>query len=529
MGLTPPFLLSDADEIDTEPAQRKRAKPGKMARAFIRLAPYFGAAGTLVIVVLLLGTMYLTRLDLQWVTFLSGILMAAVLAMATRSARADWMIARRTAQLSSVKEKLGRETRLRLRADHALASKDVKSGYDSIPVMLVHIDMEQRITSHNRDFRQWLDRAANQIDGYPLREVFGNEAYAEIEGDLMAAFAGNNIHAVRPEARLNGGVFRLLAQYLPQFGDAGQVQGVFMMLTDITIPQDALVAAANLPPPGAMQSATAARSAEQRMYVSTMAEELTGWDDSAVRLNAAIDQDEFCLYCQTIIALAPVSKPKPFHEILLRLTGEENGLMPPGSFLPIAEQHGLLPDLDRWVVRNLLDWVLADASRRRAGYSINVAAETILDPDFPQYVREQLLTHGIPGSIICFEFTETAAMQWPKEAARFIAQLKGAGCRFALSGFGRNIVSFELLKQLPVDWLKIDSSMILNLLRNPVDLARVKAINQVAHTMRIRTIAECVEDDETIARLRELGVDFAQGFGISRPQPLRELTLAAPQ
>ena len=530
VSLDTPFLLQDADEIDMDTVQRKKARAGKIARVFIMMAPYCGAAGTLIIVVLLLGTMYLTRLDLQWVTFLSGVLMAAILAMATRSARADWMIARRTAQLSSVKEKLARETRLRLRADQALSlvSKDIKSSYDSIPAMLVHIDMEQRVTSHNHSFRQWLGLATNQIDGHLLREVLGIQSYAEIEGDLMAAFAGNNIHAERSKVQSNGAVLRLLAQYLPQFGDVGQMQGVFMMLTDITGPKDALVAAANLTRPGAIQNAAVARSAEQRMYVSAMSEELTGWDDSAARIRTAIDKDEFCLFCQTIIALAPGPTPKPFHEILLRLTEEEKGLMPPGSFLPIAEQHGLLPELDRWVVRSLLDWISADDSRLHAGFSVNVAAETIIDTDFPQYVREKLQSHGISGSTICFEFTETAASQWPKESVRFITQLKMGGCQFALTGFGRNIVSFELLKQLPVDWLKIDSSMILNLLRNPVDLARVKAINEVAHKMRIRTIAECVEDDATIAKLRELRIDFAQGFGISRPKPLFDLTLAAP-
>ena len=257
--------------------------------------------------------------------------------------------------------------------------------------------------------------------------------------------------------------------------------------------------------------------------VDAIADESSDWNDPAARLRAALDNDEFCLYCQSIVPTALTSKALPFYEVLLRLKEEEQNLIQPGSFLPFAEEHGMIPALDRWVVRHLLKWAGNTPTRQRAIYSVNISGLTIGDPDFPGYVREQLRLHPLHGNHLCFEFSEIDALAHQSEAGNLIGKLKPLGCLFAMSGIGSNPLSFDLLQGVPVDYLKISGDIILNILRNPADLAKVRAINRAAHSKGIGTIAEFVESAQTLAKLRELEVDLAQGFGISRPRPLEEL------
>ncbi|MBI2316517.1 MAG: EAL domain-containing protein [Betaproteobacteria bacterium] len=261
------------------------------------------------------------------------------------------------------------------------------------------------------------------------------------------------------------------------------------------------------PHAAAVPQGAAAAQAEQSLYVESIAEQLTGWTSAADRLNAALQNDEFCLF---------------------GLIEEEQNLMPPGAFLSLAEEYGLMPSLDRWVVRNVIAW---QAKRRRADPDrtamlccINLSAATIADPDFAAHVREQLSIADFSGASLCFELGEGDVAAHAGAAARQSALLKEAGCRIALSGFGHNTVSLEVLKNLPVDYIKIDGTVVLNILRDQVELAKATAINRVAHAVGIKTIAEFVESDQILARLREIGIDYAQGFGISRPLPLNEIT-----
>ena len=156
-------------------------------------------------------------------------------------------------------------------------------------------------------------------------------------------------------------------------------------------------------------------------------------------------------------------------------------------------------------------------------YFINISGATIVDPGFPEFLRLTLLEYGIPGAALCFEIPDSELASRTADVAEFSRQVRQCGCRVALSGFGRDRISFELLHGLQAEFLKIDGSIILDILRDRVDLAKVTAINRVAKTIGMKTIAEFVESDEIVAKLRELTVDFAQGFGISRPRPLVEL------
>ena len=248
------------------------------------------------------------------------------------------------------------------------------------------------------------------------------------------------------------------------------------------------------------------------------------------RIRQALEEDRFVLYSQAILALAPTIDPKSHCEILLRLRDENDQIVPPIAFIPAAERYGLMPAIDRWVIRNALA-LHAERARRGAGdelYAINLSGTSIGDVDFLPFVREQFLLTGVPPQNICFEITETAAIANLAKAGALIRTLRDLGCRIALDDFGSGMSSFSYLKHLPVDYLKIDGSFVKDMAKNPIDHAMVEAINRVGQVMHIETIAEFVESEETLQRLKLMGVDFAQGYAIGKPVPhLASISVAA--
>jgi EAL domain-containing protein (putative c-di-GMP-specific phosphodiesterase class I) len=181
-----------------------------------------------------------------------------------------------------------------------------------------------------------------------------------------------------------------------------------------------------------------------------------------------------------------------------------------------------MPMIDRWVVSNAFARVAerrAKGAQPLATCAINLSGMSFSDDTFPEYVREQIGLHGIAPKTVCFEVTETSAIADLEQARRFIGALKGLGCRFSLDDFGTGMSSFSYLKNLPVDYLKIDGSFVRDMLTNRVDRAMVEMISHVSQVMGKSTIAECVEDAATLAVLQKMGIDYAQGFVIATPQP----------
>jgi EAL domain-containing protein (putative c-di-GMP-specific phosphodiesterase class I) len=473
--------------------------------------PFAGVAGMVVMGILLATTVFLTIFDLPWIAFLTGILCAAAIGLVSRLAYTE-------SALAEVRE-------------------DIRYTDDELPIMILYVATDGTVRFHNQAFRYWLRARRDSINGRQLRNVVGLTTYGQLKAGLDSALSGQARNETRIHEGLGGPYSRLFTLYLPHVGGKGEIAGAFVLQADVALlgtrsdsPKAPAVAAppAKVPDdaPEALLSSPPASNgaeAERRIFVNTMTEELTDWKNSGDRLRAALDNDEFCLYCQAIRPVAAQASA-PFHELLLRLREEEEGLMPPGAFLPLAEEYGLLPDLDRWVVRNLLDWACPSPDRLAGTYSINVSGPTISNADFPEYVVDELKRRGVRGSLLCIEIREADALARRSDARRLITVLAEAGCATTLCGFGQNAVSYSLLKFLKVDYLKIDGDIILGLQRNPVDLIKLKAITRVARATNRRTIAEFVENDETLATLREFGVDFAQGFGISRPVPLSTLS-----
>ncbi len=250
------------------------------------------------------------------------------------------------------------------------------------------------------------------------------------------------------------------------------------------------------------------------------------------RIHRAFEENRFQLYSQVIVPLNPVNGVPGAHvELLVRMLDEEDNLVLPMTFIPAAERYNLMPSLDRWVVRTAFAHYARLHPAHQAGveqantrWTINLSGTSLSDEHFPQYVQEQFLLFAVPYGAICFEITETAAISNLGKAVHFIQELRKLGCRFSLDDFGIGLSSFAYLKHLPVDYLKIDGSFIKDMAHDPIDRAMVEAINNIGHVMGIQTIAEFVENNETLAMLRQIGVDYVQGYGIAKPQPFDVIT-----
>jgi diguanylate cyclase (GGDEF)-like protein/PAS domain S-box-containing protein len=239
-----------------------------------------------------------------------------------------------------------------------------------------------------------------------------------------------------------------------------------------------------------------------------------------LRLNSAMEEDRLVLYFQKIVRMAAVTTID--YEILLRLRDEQGRLVPPQAFIPAAERYHLMPSIDRWVFRHVMEWLACDVENAEGVQTlfINLSGQSLNDEKFLPFVVEQLRLYPLAAQKVGFEITETAAIANLARAVRFISTLKTLGCRFALDDFGSGMSSFAYLKNLRVDKVKIDGIFVRDMLNDNVDLAMVEAINHIGHVMGIETVAEFVENEEILAKIRELGVDYGQGYGIHRPEAL---------
>jgi EAL domain-containing protein (putative c-di-GMP-specific phosphodiesterase class I) len=231
------------------------------------------------------------------------------------------------------------------------------------------------------------------------------------------------------------------------------------------------------------------------------------------------------LYYQPIVPVDQRQIEGLHMELLLRMEDRDGNIILPGAFLPAAERYNLMPHLDRWVTQTAFEWLAQNPDRLRELKlcTINLSGHSLGEGEFRQFVVEQLQKTGVSADKICFEITETAAIGNLMKATRFMSILRNLGCRFSLDDFGSGMASFAYLKSLPVDYLKIDGLFVRDIMDDSIDYAMVKSINELGHVMGKLTVAEFVEKESILWKLREIGVDYAQGFGIARPRPLIEM------
>jgi EAL domain-containing protein (putative c-di-GMP-specific phosphodiesterase class I) len=252
------------------------------------------------------------------------------------------------------------------------------------------------------------------------------------------------------------------------------------------------------------------------------------------QINQAFELGSFLLYRQKIIPLGGAENSAPHYEILVRMVDRAGDLIPPSGFMAAAERFNLLSSIERWVITSLVEFLhrqfkggeltREQVTLSNAFYAVNLSAASISDASFPEFVRGLLTRFELPRGLLCFEVTETTAISNLTKAAQLMHELQGLGCRFALDDFGIGMSSFAYLKYLPVDYIKIDGVFVRDMATDQMDYAIVEAINRIAHILGLKTVAEFVEDEATLARLRTLGVDYAQGYYIAKPEALVQTT-----
>ncbi len=251
--------------------------------------------------------------------------------------------------------------------------------------------------------------------------------------------------------------------------------------------------------------------------------------DFVHRIKKALTEDRFVLYAQPIKPLNADRNEQTHLEILIRMIDETGNILRPVEFIPAAERYQLMPAVDRWVIDNALSFIRDVGGDKQGGnvFAINLSGQSVGDEKFLDFVVELLDNSEIDPACICFEITETATVTNFEKAIHLIQVLRAKGCRFAIDDFGSGVSSFSYLKQLPVDYLKIDGSFVRSIVSDSKDHAMVDAINKLGHQMGMKTMAEFVEDELIWDKLKAMGADFGQGYGIARPRPLSEFFLDA--
>jgi diguanylate cyclase (GGDEF)-like protein/PAS domain S-box-containing protein len=346
-----------------------------------------------------------------------------------------------------------------------------------------------------------------------------SDALARLGGDEFAVL----LHASEPQAAhdLAEDLVRIIRRHRFILGGQGTRVSAsigFAPLGDDQASGGELLAQADL----AMYAAKEAGRDRVAEFTREGQEQLDAGRTWSDRIRHALEQDLLVLHWQPILDLRTQEVSQ--YELLLRMQAEDGRLVPPGAFLATAERFGLIQQIDRWVVRQAVRLVAAhERAGRQLLIEVNLSGKSMNDRDLLPLIEEELSRTPIEPSSLIFEVTETAAVADIDQARRFAQSLTDLGCRFALDDFGAGFASFYYLKHLPIAYLKIDGDFIRDLPRTPIDQLVVKALVQISQGLGIKTIAEFVEDQETLAFLENYGVDYAQGYHIGRPTPIPEI------
>ncbi len=248
--------------------------------------------------------------------------------------------------------------------------------------------------------------------------------------------------------------------------------------------------------------------------------------DGTFVVTKMLEGDRLQLQAQRVEPIADDADGKPHYEILLGVRNSTDDVVPPDHFMRAAERSNQLTQVDRWIIRTALQWMAKNKRRllKLGGFAINLSGLSLNDDSFTKFVMDQFMETKVPPGKVLFEVTETAAIDKLSTAEEFLRTMKDFGCRFSLDEFGTGQSSYEYLRRLPVDYVKIDSMFVKELGTNPNDYAMVKSITEIGHSMGLKTIAEFVEDQATLHKLKEIGVDYAQGQAVGKPMLLQELS-----
>ena len=398
-------------------------------------------------------------------------------------------------------------------------------GAPSLPRALCYIDVDQFKIINSTCGHAAGDRLLRHLAVLIQNKLGEGPLLARIGGDEFAALftgeTGDRVLAICED--LQQVVRNFLFTWLDQSFDVAVSIGLIAFTADQETASTALSKAD-------VACSTAKRNGRDRVHVYSDGDtELIrhhGDMHLVATINRALSDGRFRLIAQPIEPLQGSAQQPPHYEVLVRMVDETGQILIPDHFIPAAERYILMPSVDRWIIRQLLETQAENLRTWHTRYpdrflfAVNLSGTSLDDEGFLSYLKRQFNDWAVPFATICFEITETAAVSSLERARALIVELADLGARFALDDFGAGLSSYGYLRDLPVHFLKIDGNFVRNLVTDPVNRAMVDSINQIGHILGLQTIAEWAEDEATVESLRALGVDYAQGFGVGSPLPV---------
>lgn len=395
---------------------------------------------------------------------------------------------------------------------------------ENIEHVLCYLDLDQFKVINDTCGHTAGDELLRQLGGWLQQRVRGPDTLARLGGDEFGILLERC--TIAQATRVTAGVQQAIERF--QFQWEGKSYGIGASIGVVS------VNAASEDMAGVLRMADAAcyvakDAGRNRIHVyradDTELAKRRGEMHWVAAINRALEENRFLLYCQPFIPMGGRGGRREGYELLIRMRAEDGRIVIPSDFLPAAERYNLATKLDRWVVNAAFEWFRRHPHQLEHVLvcSINLSGSSLGDEEFLDFVIRCLDKGGLPAEKVCFEITETAAIANLASATRLIETLKARGCHFALDDFGIGLSSFAYLKNLPVDFLKIDGLFVKDMVEDPIDLAMVRAINDMGHVMGKKTIAEFVENEAILSSLHGLGVDYAQGFAIGRPRAIEEV------
>ncbi len=404
-----------------------------------------------------------------------------------------------------------REFESRLR--NALQSR---SPDDSYPHALLYIDLDRFKLVNDSCGHMAGDELLRRLSRKLLRCMRDNDTLARLGGDEFGVLLE---HCPLERARhIAQHILDTVDEYVFVWGDRHFKVGasIGLVISDGVEDEQTLLSLAD------MACYTAKDLGRHRVHVAAPGDrEITqrrGEIEWVQRLRHAMDHDRLMLYAQRI---EPLGDGVAHHELLLRMQDEDGSVITPDRFIPAAERYNLMLDLDRWVISRTFELLQTLSPDGTDSYFINLSGISLSCESLVDHIRDQQELYGIAPARIGFEITETAAIANFDAAIDIMTRLQATGFRIAIDDFGTGMSSFSYLRSLPADYIKIDGSFVRDMLDDDIGLAIVESVNRIAHIAGLRTIAEYVENDALFERLRQMGVDYAQGWAIQRPQPLQ--------
>ncbi len=364
------------------------------------------------------------------------------------------------------------------------------------------------------------DQLLKQITALILKNLKKTDTLSRLGSDEFAIILRqcNLVHATEIAERIRLTIKQFRFLYQEKMFDLSACLGVVELNVEIKDFSQALGAAD-------LACSVAKEQGRNRVHIYQSSDEMLLKHENEMlwisRINLALEEDLFQIYRQKIELLHGDIGSEEHYEILIRLKERNGEVLSPFHFIPTAERFNLMPKIDRWVIKTALKRMAEEFAKfpdSKLVCSINLSGQSFSEEGFVSYIKEQINKFSVPADRVCLEMTETAAVSNLTQAVKFMEELKAFGCRFSLDDFGSGMSSFTYLKNLPVDYLKIDGYFVKTMIENKIDKAMVNAIHQIGSVMGLKTIAEFVENDEIMNELRKMGVNYGQGYGIHKPE-----------